>query len=133
MIIEEKLKELILSRYNSIREFSIRAEIPNSTLESMFKRGIGNSSLTNVLKLCKALNISADALADGEILPAKKTPPNLKNDWIEAEDVLDHTKNILIHHEGITIDGKRIGVNAIDSIIDSIDIGLELAKKKTKL
>ncbi len=67
MNVEKELKDFILTRYHSVREFSIRYEIPYTTLDSIFKRGISNSSVGNVIKICKALNISADALADGVI------------------------------------------------------------------
>lgn len=67
MTIEEKLKDHILTRYKSVREFTIEANIPYTTLDSIFKRGIGNSSVSNVIKICRALNISADKLADGII------------------------------------------------------------------
>lgn len=68
---EEKLKLLILSRYKSIREFTIAIDIPYTTIDSIFRRGIDNSSVSNIKKICDALNISVDALADGEI----KTKP----------------------------------------------------------
>ena len=68
MTIEEKLKELILNRYHSIREFTIQHDIPYTTMVSIFKRGVDNSSLTNIIKICKALNISA---AVCEIVPAQ--------------------------------------------------------------
>ena len=69
MNIETKLKEYILERYNSVREFTIKHDIPYTTVVSIFNRGINNSSVSNVIKICKALHISADALADGEIKP----------------------------------------------------------------
>lgn len=69
MTTEEKLKDLILSRYKSIREFTLEIDFPYTTLDSIFKRGINNSSVSNVIKICKALHISADALAKGEIVP----------------------------------------------------------------
>ena len=68
MSAEDKLKELILSRYKSIREFTIEIDFPYTTLDSLFKRGIKNSSISNVLKICDALHISADALAKGEVV-----------------------------------------------------------------
>lgn len=71
MKVEENLKNHILSRYKSLREFTILKDIPYTTLDSMLKRGIGNSSVTNVIKVCKALNISVDALADGKIIRKK--------------------------------------------------------------
>ena len=67
MFVEEKLKELILDQYKSVREFSIIINMPYTTLDSIFKRGIGNSSVTNLIKVCKKLNISLDDLADGKI------------------------------------------------------------------
>ena len=69
MIIEEKLKSLILERYHSIREFTLQINMPYTTVDSIFKRGIGNSSLTNVTKICRFLKISVDDLADGKITP----------------------------------------------------------------
>lgn len=65
--VEEQLKELILSKYKSIREFSLLIDMPYSTLDSIFKRGIGNASVSNIIKICKALNISADGLSQGKI------------------------------------------------------------------
>lgn len=67
MTIENSLKNLILERYGSIREFSIKSTIPYTTIDSILKRGIGNSSVNNVIKICKFLNLSVDALADGEL------------------------------------------------------------------
>ena len=130
MTTEDKLKELILNRYHSIREFTIENDIPYTTIHSIFKRGIGNSSVTNIIKICKALNISVDALADGEIVPLKKQPSKCINDMIEVEDLLDDTKDILTRSGFVTLNGKPMGVNQIDSIIDAMDIGVEMAKKK---
>ena len=130
MTIEEKLKELILHRYHSVREFTISIGMPNSTLESIFKRGIGNSSVTNVIKICKALGISADALADGEIKPINDYTAKLLNDRIEVKEILEDTRDILTHCGFITLDGKPISKAGIESIIDAMDIGVEMAKKK---
>lgn len=72
MTTEEMLKDYILSRYKSIREFTIQHDIPYTTLDSIFRRGIGNSSINNVVKICRALEISTDELADGRIVTAKR-------------------------------------------------------------
>lgn len=130
MTTEEKLKELILKRYHSIREFTIAIDIPYTTLDSIFRRGIGNSSVVNVIKICKALGISADALADGEIKPVKIGTEILLNDRIEVEDILAGTKDKLIHQDDITLDGKPINKSEIESILNAIDVGVEIVKKK---
>ena len=73
MTIENELKNLILSRYKSVREFSIETNIPYTTIVSVFNRGIGNSSVNTIIKICRALEISVDKLADGEIQTITKT------------------------------------------------------------
>lgn len=130
MSTEDKLKDLILKRYHSIREFALTFEIPYSTIDSIFRRGVGNSSVSNIIKICKALGISVDALADGEIVPVKSKKAKPINDRFEVKEILSDTKDILIHSGEITLDGKPIGKAGIESIIDAMDVGVEIAKKK---
>ncbi len=67
MTVEEELKALVLSSYGSMREFSIAINMPYSTLDSIFKRGVENASIGNIIKICGALHISVDELAAGKI------------------------------------------------------------------
>jgi len=67
MPVEQDLKNLILQRYKSVRAFSEEVGIPYSTIDSIFKRGIDNSSVSNIIKICRALGIDADALGDGKL------------------------------------------------------------------
>ena len=133
MTVEEKLKDLILKRYYSVREFTTAVDIPYTTVYSIFKRGVGNSSVNNVIKICKALGISADALADGKIVPIDKRAEIIVNYRFEVKEILEDTKELLNHHGFITLDGKPINKDGIESIIDAIDIGVEMAKKKNKV
>lgn len=131
MTIEERLKDLILKRYNSIREFTLAIDMPYTTMDSIFRRGIGNSSVSNVIKICKALGISADALADGEIVSIRKTTGKPINDRFEVKDILADAKDLLSHLEEVTLDGKPASRKSIESIVDAIDIGVEMARKKS--
>lgn len=128
MSIEDKLKELILSRYNSLREFAIEIDVPYTTIFSIFQRGIENSSISNVIKICKALNISADGLADGEITPIRPTPVNISN-RIEIKELLSDTRDILSHSNNLTLDGKPISKSEVDSIINTMEVGVEIVRK----
>lgn len=65
MSIEEQLKSFVLSKYKSIREFSILVDMPYSTIDSIFKRGIGNAGVTNIITICNKLNLDVDKLAGG--------------------------------------------------------------------
>ena len=134
MTIEKQLKELILKRFHSIRDFTNAIGLPYTTLDSMFRRGIGNSSVTNVIKVCNALDISVDALANGEIAPKqRKTVVNNKTIFgnTEVTDLVEDMKEVLTTTGGLTVDGKPMTVGSIDSLIDAMDIGVEMAKKKT--
>lgn len=71
MSVEEELKAAILSIRGSLREFAISIDMPYSTLDSIFKRGLENASTRSIVKICDALQISADALAEGRIVPRR--------------------------------------------------------------
>ena len=130
MTVEERLKKLIRTRYKSVREFTLMIDVPYSTVDSLFKRGVGNSSVNTVIKICKALGISADALADGEIVPVKSYQSINRSETIEIKEVLEDTKRILEDHDFFTLDGKQITHDTVDDIIQGIDVSVELVKRR---
>lgn len=54
---EQKLRELILNEYVSLRKFSIEADIPYSTLMTLLARGIGGASFDMVIRICRKLGV----------------------------------------------------------------------------
>lgn len=68
MTVEEELQDFILSKYQSLRDFTIKNHLPYSTLSTMLRRGVNNTSWKTILKICNALEISADDLADGHVV-----------------------------------------------------------------
>ena len=54
---EQKLRNLILDRYPSLRQFAIEADIPYSTLMTLLSRDVGGASFDIVVKICKQLDI----------------------------------------------------------------------------
>lgn len=60
----EILKKLINETGLSMRAFSEKTNIPNTTLHSMLNRGIGNASVDNVIKVCKSLGITVEQLEE---------------------------------------------------------------------
>lgn len=54
---EMKLRNLILDRYKSLRQFSEEADIPYSTLMTLLSRSIGGASFDVMLKICRQLDI----------------------------------------------------------------------------
>ena len=54
---EQKLRNLILDRYPSLRQFAIEADIPYSTLMTLLSRDVGGASFDVIIKICKQLKI----------------------------------------------------------------------------
>ena len=54
---EQKLRNLILDKYNSLRQFALEADIPYSTLMTILSRGVGGASFDAVIQICKKLNV----------------------------------------------------------------------------
>ncbi|CEK29389.1 putative transcriptional regulator [[Clostridium] sordellii] len=103
MTIEEQLKQLILSKYKSLRAFTQEIDVPYSTVDTMLKRGIGGTSVTTVLKVCNSLGIDADALTDDKI-QEKDTDVNLS--------ISSHELDILKKYNSLDNYGKDL-VNTI--------------------
>lgn len=128
MTIEQKLKNLILSRYGSIREFTNEIDMPYSTFASIIDRGIKTATIGNILKICKALNISADALSRGEI---QLYSNDTSRKEIDLETIIKKTV-YFYSTEPITLEGNPISQESINLIIDSLEITLELVKRREK-
>ena len=59
---EQFLRNAILDRYPSLRQFAQTADIPYSTLMTILTRGIGGASFDAVLAICHALEIDPNTL-----------------------------------------------------------------------
>lgn len=105
MTIEEQVKQLILSKYKSIRAFTQEINIPYSTIDTVLKRGIGGTSVTTVLKVCNSLGIDADALTDNKI----KEKNNFK-----SLSISPHEQNIIKKYNSLDNYGKDL----INTILD---------------
>ncbi len=127
--LEEKLKKLILSRHKSVLEFATMAGIPYSTVRSILERGVDNSSVINVIKICNALSISVDALANGYI---EKRPKTNQPNVVELNDVVNSTMSEIENAQKLTIDGKEIDIEMIEPMLEALDIGYEMVKRKQK-
>lgn len=85
--IEDEIKKIIMERYKNLNNFCKEFDFPWSTVKAMLTRGIKNSSIGNVIKLCNALNLDIEELSKDKIV-AKR----LKKDT-------DEYMLIACHHE----------------------------------
>ena len=124
MTIEEKLKEYILTKYKSVREFvNIATDMPYSTVDGILKRGIANSTIGNVLKICKALDISADELGNGKIVPAEQV--RKKQNDIDIDDQIK-----LASEKGVSLDGIILSASELQTIMDAAEVGIGIVRKR---
>lgn len=129
MDVEKKLKQFILSRYKSIREFTQVVDISYSTMDSILRRGIGNSSVNNIIKICRTLNISMDKLANGEIEPLDYSIP-VTGSYTDIEDIMREVRFRLTTADELTLNSKPLSSDNIESIITAAEISVEMVKRK---
>lgn len=132
MTTETQLKNLILSRYRSIREFTIAVDIPYTTIDSIFRRGIGNSSVSTIIKICKALGISADELAEGRLTPVSERRLSRRETSREIQDQLNRFKMELASMENLTLEGEPVDGDTLEAISQGIDVSYETVRRYNK-
>ena len=127
MTTEEKLKSMIIEKYGSMVEFSKRIDMPNPTLASIMTRGINKASISNIIKICQELGISADAIANGKIIP--------KDEWLsenEMTDIVAVLKTDILSNDNLTLDGKIMTNEDKQILIDAMDLCAELIIRKNR-
>lgn len=112
-MLEDKLKNLIIEKYGSVRQFSIKIDIPYTTVDSILKRGLDNSNVGNVIKMCKALDISIDNLLDN-----KEIISNLEFDNADLIDISDNMTKIPV----LGVIKAGIPIEAQQDILEYIEI-----------
>ena len=122
-MLEDKLKEKIIEKYGSVRQFALKVNIPYTTIDTILKRGINNSNVSNVIKICKELNISVDKLVD-----SKEIVSLLQFDNDTQVNILSNT--VLIPILGTIKAG--IPMEAQQNIIEYVDIPREWTKGEKK-
>lgn len=106
-MIEKEIKNLIIERYGSLVAFSEKAGLPNSTIDSILRRGIGKANVENVMLMCKELQISIDALRHNVIKPV--TFENISQTELAAQ-----TKYLISITEGLSDKKKQHLLSTIE-------------------
>lgn len=82
---EKQLKVLMEKKSGSVKAFSEEIGLAYTTIRSILERGVFNSKVENIIKICKGLNIKPEDIMDLdyekstlETLPVKKFQLYLK-------------------------------------------------------
>ena len=105
--------------------------IPSSTF-SEWKKGKSTPKSDKLKKIADFFEVTVDYLIAGVDETKKKDSLLASKEMKEITLILANTKEQLISLEGLTLEGEMASHEAIESILDAMIIGLELAKKKNK-
>ena len=130
MKIEESLKKHITERYGSVRAFAIKHNIAYTTVVSVLKRGINNSSITTIVRICDALNLSSDKLLEGHIV--------VKSDLFEIKEPVIHLDDLVssykwtIANNPVELNGHILTEQEKATLTTAIEISLEMIKANVR-
>lgn len=105
------------------------------------KLGVGTTSVYNWCNGIKSPRMDkVDAMCDlfhcnrSDLMEDKTTtsPELTARDEKDIAKILEQTKEQLLSQEGLMFDGDPASPEAINSILDAMQIGMEMAKKKNK-
>ena len=94
---ENRIKEIIINRYGSLKRFCEIINMPWTTLDSILKRGFSNSNITNVMKISHELKVDTENLASGKRVDCaerleteKKESPKIMQYYTQLNDIGKH-------------------------------------------
>ena len=122
---EEKLKLYILEKYGTVSRFTESIGMANSTFATILKNGINRASVNNIIKICKALDISADELAQGKIVP-NESEDEFPTDITDIVNLL----KMNIYEMDITLGGSDMTDEEKRAIIDALELCVEFLKRR---
>lgn len=140
MTAEDKLRDLIVSRYGTVKHFAEICDLPYTTVDSILRRGARNAGISNIFKICDVLKIDERALVNQEIVPIVEITPDKSDIQLsefsncesetEIDDLISITKLNIQETDNLTIDGQRMTEAEIEMLIDGIDITVEIIRRK---
>ena len=136
---EDILKDYICAKYKSVRQFTMATGLKYSTVVAILSRGLGSASIENVIAICKALNISTDALIEsGIILELPSSESNTTSERIEVwrgiEELKKLIRNLKMYSAGghYTIDGEPLTKWEQEQFMTGLEVLIELIRAQRK-
>jgi transcriptional regulator with XRE-family HTH domain len=126
-IFSERLRHY-LSEYNMTQlEFSKRLGVGTTSVYN-WRNGIKTPRMDKVDAMCKIFNCKRSDLIEDKPDKSELTSKDSK----QIETILQNTREALTSQEGLMFDGEPATPEAIDSILNAMEIGMEMTKKKNK-
>ena len=98
------------------------------------EKGENDIPQSKIVAFAKALRTTPEALMGWEQSPAASDdlPDLTQKDEREIMHLMDDMKEKLMQEEGLMFDGQPASPESIQSILDAMQIGMEMAKKRNK-
>ena len=122
----ERVKEICKNRKIPISKLEKELGFSNGYI-SQLRKGVFPAD--RLEKISNFLGVTTTYLMTGEENSEKSLTPKDEKD---IEKILEQTREQLMNQEGLMFDGDPASPEAIDSILSAMQIGMELAKKKSK-
>ena len=128
-----RLQELMHIKNINQVDLCQRTGIPKSSM-SMYLSGERSPRQNRLSQIAEKFNIS-EAWLMGYDVPMERTD-SLSDETLSQKDkrdildIISSTKAELLSQEGLMFDGDPASPEAIESILNAMEIGMEMAKKK---
>lgn len=106
---EQQLRELIELKYGSVRQMALKIDMPASTINSILNRGILKSNVDNIFKICSALDIRPESLAEG--MDFHKQDEN-SSDIVAIYNQLDEDRQANVVDYATTLLNEQVSMKA---------------------
>ena len=126
-MVEEKLKNLILSRYPSVADFAEACGVKYTTVLSILNRGAGNANILNVIAICHTLGISTEDLAKGKIVFTS----HIKEGLTALEDMTS-AAGFLLNENMVSFQGIQLSETETQYLLDTIELTMGILERKRK-
>ena len=133
MSIEEIIRTLILQRYGTLRAFTKEIGMAQSTFATIMRRGIHNASIDNVLKICNALQISADALAEDKIVSLNNNSVVQKVGITDIPEQISFVRKNMSLYDDFTIDDQPLSEDEWLIILNGLTISVEFIRDQRRM
>lgn len=139
MEIRDLIRQKRIALGMTMKEVADKVGVSEGTISRWESGEIANMKRGAIASLAKVLQLSPNSIMgwdDDEqesAAPASDNLPDLTpKDEREIMHLMDDMKEKLMQEEGLMFDGQPASPESIQSILDAMQIGMEMAKKRNK-
>ena len=132
---EKELNKIIADNITRQMELNNRTQLElaeymnvSQATVSNWCKGVKMPRMSKIDMICKFFDINRSDLMND----SSSQPELNKRDTKQIEEILQQTKDKLTSQEGLMFDDDPASPEAIDSILNAMDSGMEMAKRKNK-